>query len=204
MSSGAASRVLTPADRRFMDAALACAFGALGGTAPNPAVGCLIVKHGRVLAAAATAPGGRPHAERLALDIAGPDARGATAYVTLEPCAHTGKTPPCADALVEAGLAEVVIACRDPFAQVDGRGVAILKSAGVPVIEGLRRGAAETLNAGFFETVRTGMALDVTDPRSGLVDAAFERLAGESDADALRRAAAQGLTRVRLTGAGAT
>jgi len=103
VSEPSASRPVTPADRRFMDAALACAYAALGSTAPNPAVGCLIVKAGRVLAAAATAPGGRPHAETQALALAGPAARGARAYVTLEPCAHHGQTPPCAEALVKGG-----------------------------------------------------------------------------------------------------
>ena len=187
-----------------MDAALACAFGALGSTAPNPAVGCVIVKAGRVLAAAATAPGGRPHAETQALALAGAEARGASAYVTLEPCAHHGQTPPCADALVEAGIGEVIIACGDPFAEVNGRGAAILWAAGIPVIEGVRRDAAEALNAGFFETVRSGRALAVEDDRPGLVDAHLEMQAGETPEDALARAAADGLTRVRLVRSGET
>jgi diaminohydroxyphosphoribosylaminopyrimidine deaminase / 5-amino-6-(5-phosphoribosylamino)uracil reductase len=198
VSGAEGSRPVTPEDRRFMDAALAYAYAALGSTAPNPAVGCVIVKDGRVLAAAATAAGGRPHAETQALALAGGAARGATVYVTLEPCAHHGQTPPCAEALVEAGVGAVVIACRDPFAQVDGRGAAILKSAGIRVIENIRREAAEALNAGFFETVRTGRALAVEDDRPGLADACFEMRAGETAEEALARAGGAGLTRVRL------
>ena len=101
-----------------MRAALALAGRGLGGTWPNPSVGCVLVQPGpdgdRVVGRGVTQPGGRPHAERVALDMAGPLARGATAYVTLEPCSHTGRTPPCADALVNAGLNRVVAAMRDP------------------------------------------------------------------------------------------
>jgi diaminohydroxyphosphoribosylaminopyrimidine deaminase/5-amino-6-(5-phosphoribosylamino)uracil reductase len=194
----ASGRAITLDDLRYMDAALACAFAALGATAPNPAVGCLIVKSGRVLGAAATAQGGRPHAETQALAQAGDAARGATAYVTLEPCAHYGQTPPCAEALVAAGMAEVVIACRDPFDEVDGRGAAILRAAGISVVEGVRREAAQALNAGFFQTLAQGRALAVEDPRSGLVDRAFQQRQGEDAATALSRAAKAGLTRVRL------
>ena len=200
----ASARAILAQDLRFMDVALAHAFAALGTTAPNPAVGCVLVKDGHILAAAATAPGGRPHAETQALDIAGAQARGATAYVTLEPCAHHGRTPPCAEALAKAGVGEVIIACRDPFAQVDGRGAAILCEAGIRVIDGVRREAAEALNAGFFSTVLTGRALHVEDPRSGLIDAVVERGAGESAGEALERAAKTGLTRVTLTGGDAT
>lgn len=200
----APARAILAQDLRFMDVALAQAFAALGTTAPNPAVGCVLVKDGHILATAATAPGGRPHAETRALAIAAEDARGATAYVTLEPCAHHGRTPPCAEALAAAGVAEVVIACRDPFAQVDGRGAAILREAGIRVIDGVRREAAEALNAGFFSTVLTGRALHVEDPRSGLIDAVVERGAGERAGEALERAAKAGLTRVRLTGGDAT
>jgi diaminohydroxyphosphoribosylaminopyrimidine deaminase/5-amino-6-(5-phosphoribosylamino)uracil reductase len=192
------SRAVTLEDWRFMDAALACAFGALGSTAPNPAVGCVIVQQGRVVARAATASSGRPHAETQALAIAGEAARGAQVYVTLEPCAHYGQTPPCAKALADAGVAEVIIACRDPFAQVNGRGVEILKSAGVHVLEGVRKAQAEAANAGFFQALKTRQAIEVVDDRSGLADAALEVVAGESKDAALSRAAAAGLTRVRL------
>lgn len=204
MSAAASSRPVTPADLRFMDAALALAYARLGATAPNPAVGCLIVRQGRVIAAAATAPGGRPHAETQALDLAGAGARGASIYVTLEPCAHHGRTPPCAEALVRAGPGEVLIGCADPFTQVDGRGSAILKAAGIPVIEPVREARAQALNAGFFETVRHGRALAVDDDRPGLADASVTLDTGETAQDALIRAAGQGLTRVRLIGPGET
>ncbi len=186
-----------PVDRRFMDAALAQAFAALGSTAPNPAVGCVLVKDGRVLAAAATAPGGRPHAERLAIDKAGVAAQGATAYVSLEPCAHHGVTPPCAEALAEAGVARVVIACRDPFPKVDGQGVAILKAAGITVETGLREAEARLLNAGFFMRLESGKPLLAEDPRPALFDAELSAEPGESEDDALRRLGEAGATRVR-------
>ncbi|HJU11337.1 MAG TPA: bifunctional diaminohydroxyphosphoribosylaminopyrimidine deaminase/5-amino-6-(5-phosphoribosylamino)uracil reductase RibD, partial [Candidatus Binataceae bacterium] len=99
----------------------------LGLTSPNPAVGCVIVRDGKVVGRNATAPGGRPHAEPQAIAEAGDLARGATAYVSLEPCAHFGQTPPCARALVDAGVSRVVIGCLDPYPPVRGRGVAILK-----------------------------------------------------------------------------
>ena len=190
-------RPVTLDDLRFMDAALAHAYQALGSTAPNPAVGCVLVKDGRILAAASTAAGGRPHAEAQALEIAGEAANGATAYVTLEPCAHYGATPPCADALVKAGVAEVVVACLDPFEKVDGRGIEILKSAGAGVVTQVRREEAERLNAGFFSLVRTGQPIAERDPRPALYD---QDLAASPDAldAALEAAGAAGITRVRL------
>ena len=103
-----------PADAVHMRAALAMARRNLGQTWPNPSVGCVLVKDGRVIGRGVTAPGGRPHAEIIALAIAGPAARGATAYVTLEPCSHHGRTPPCADALIAAGVVRVVVATGDP------------------------------------------------------------------------------------------
>jgi len=187
----------TPDDRRFMDAALAQAFAALGATAPNPAVGCVLVKDGRLLAAAATAAGGRPHAETQALAAAGDAARGATAYVSLEPCAHHGVTPPCAEALANAGLARCVIACRDPFPAVDGAGLAILDAAGVDIVCGVREAEAQALNAGFFQRLSTGLPLVASDPRPALFDAELDRLAGEDEHDALARLGAAGMTRVR-------
>ncbi len=137
-------------DTDHMRAALALARRGLGQTWPNPSVGCVIVKDGRVLGRAVTAPGGRPHAETQALAIAGAAARGATAYVTLEPCSHHGKTPPCAAALIAAGIARVVIATGDPDLRVSGRGVAMLRAAGVEVVEGLGGAEAREINAGFF------------------------------------------------------
>lgn len=180
-----------------MDTALALAYARLGATAPNPAVGCVIVTANRIVGAAATAPGGRPHAEPQALEQAGASARGATVYVTLEPCAHHGKTPPCAEALVAAQPAEVVIACRDPFEHVAGRGVSLLKAAGIAVVEGVREAEAMTLNAGFFQRLETGRPLLAQDTRASLYDADLEVEAGEDIDTALARLGAQGLTRVR-------
>lgn len=139
-----------------MDAALALAARGLGRVWPNPSVGCVIVKDGKVLGRARTADGGRPHAEPQALAQAGKAAQGATAYVTLEPCAHTGKTPPCANALIAAGIARVVIAQRDPDPRVDGGGVALLRAAGIEVIEGVREASARALQSGFLRRIVTG------------------------------------------------
>src|ERR1700679_864922 len=118
-----------------MHHALTLAGRALGRVAPNPAVGCVIVSpDGRVVGRGMTQDGGRPHAETVALAQAGEAARGATAYVTLEPCAHQGQTPPCADALIEAGVACVVAATKDPDPRVSGRGLERLRAAGVEVV----------------------------------------------------------------------
>ncbi len=108
-----------------------------GQTGTNPSVGCLIVRDGVVIGSAVTAVGGRPHAETQALAMAGEAARGATAYVTLEPCSHYGRTPPCANALVEAGIARVVVALKDPDPRVSGKGLTILQSAGIEVVTGV-------------------------------------------------------------------
>jgi diaminohydroxyphosphoribosylaminopyrimidine deaminase/5-amino-6-(5-phosphoribosylamino)uracil reductase len=142
------------ADNHFMRSALSLARRGLGRVAPNPSVGCVIVKDGIVLAQARTADGGRPHAETIAIEQAGPAARGATVYVTLEPCAHQGQTGPCAEALVKAGVHRVVIACTDPDLRVSGKGVAILKKGGIQVDEGVCRAEAEEINKGFFLRVR--------------------------------------------------
>lgn len=133
-----------------MDHALGLARRGLGNTWPNPAVGCVIIKDGRVLGRGWTQPGGRPHAEIRALAQAGPGARGATAYVTLEPCAHHGKTPPCAEALIAAGITRVVTALTDPDARVSGRGHAMLRAAGITVTQGVRADAAWQLQRGFL------------------------------------------------------
>ncbi len=129
----------TREDERFMAAALRLARHNLGLTSTNPSVGCLIVKEGKILGRAVTAPGGRPHAETQALAETGEEARGATAYVTLEPCSHHGKTPPCADALIAAGIARVVISILDPDERVAGRGVVMLREAGIDVDVGVLR-----------------------------------------------------------------
>ncbi len=140
--------------------ALALARRALGTTAPNPAVGCVIVSgEGRIVGRGFTRKGGRPHAETVALAEAGEAARGATAYVTLEPCAHQGETPPCAGALVAAGVARVVAALEDPDPRVSGRGIAMLWDAGVQVATGVLADEAAALNAGFFLRVKENRPL---------------------------------------------
>lgn len=139
-----------------MALALSLAGRGLGNVWPNPAVGCVIVGHGRILGRGWTQPGGRPHAERRALDQAGDAARGATAYVTLEPCAHHGHTPPCAEALVAAGVSRVVTAQTDPDPRVAGRGHAMLRAAGVEVTEGMLEPEARALQAGFLMRVTQG------------------------------------------------
>src|SRR6185295_8650568 len=125
-------------DEAHMRHALALAARALGRVAPNPAVGCVIVSpEGRVVGRGWTAPGGRPHAETTALTQAGRLAKGATAYVTLEPCAHQGQTPPCAKALVHVGAKRVAAAVTDPDPRVKGKGFEMLRAAGVEVTEGV-------------------------------------------------------------------
>lgn len=141
-------------DRRFMAAAIRLSSRHLGLTSTNPSVGTLIVRddgNGPVIVGqGVTAPGGRPHAEPQALHEAGERARGATAYVTLEPCAHHGRTPPCAEALVAAGVARVVGAASDPDPRVSGRGYAILRAAGIAVVEGVLAEEAAGMMAGYL------------------------------------------------------
>jgi diaminohydroxyphosphoribosylaminopyrimidine deaminase/5-amino-6-(5-phosphoribosylamino)uracil reductase len=126
---------------------------------PNPAVGCVLVRDGVVVGRGWTQPGGRPHAETEAIARAGDAARGAAAYVSLEPCAHTGKSPPCAEALVAAGIARAVVAVEDPDPRVCGRGIARLRAAGIRVDVGACAAEAGELNAGFFLRVSEGRPL---------------------------------------------
>jgi len=142
-----------------MAAALALGRRGLGRVWPNPAVGCVLAHGRRVVGRGWTQPGGRPHAEAEALARAGAAARGATCYVTLEPCSHTGRTPPCADALIEAGIARVVVAAGDPDPRVSGRGLARLSAAGVAVEQGLGEAEAAFDNAGFFTRIAAGRPL---------------------------------------------
>lgn len=140
-----------------MQHALALARRGLGRVAPNPAVGCVIVTaEGRVVGRGWTQPGGRPHAETEALKQAGAAAKGAAAFVTLEPCAHHGQTPPCSDALVAAGVSTVVAALEDPDPRVSGKGFTRLREAGVEVRTGVLREEAAELNAGFLLRLREG------------------------------------------------
>jgi diaminohydroxyphosphoribosylaminopyrimidine deaminase/5-amino-6-(5-phosphoribosylamino)uracil reductase len=166
-------------DVSHMRAALGLARRGLGQCWPNPTVGCVIVRDGRVVGRAVTAPGGRPHAEPLALAMAGAEARGATAYVTLEPCCHHGRTGPCTDAFVAAGIARVVVAVRDCDPRVNGQGIARLRAAGVAVEEGLLAAEAEALNAGFFLRIRHNRPL-VTLKLATTLDGRIATRAGES------------------------
>ena len=138
----------------MMRAALALARRSLGRTWPNPAVGCVIVKDGVIVGRGRTQDGGRPHAEVDALNQAGDAAHGATAYVTLEPCSHFGKSPPCADALIKAGVVKVVSAMEDPNPQVHGQGHARLRAAGIEVEVGAGAKEAAEINAGFLLQLR--------------------------------------------------
>ena len=169
----------TPDDIAHMRAALALARRGLGNTWPNPSVGCVVVKDGRVVGRAVTAPGGRPHAEPAALAMAGAQARGATAYVTLEPCCHWGRTPPCTDALIQAGIARVVIAARDPDPRVNSHGIARLRAAGIVVDEGVLEAEARETTAGFHLRMSTGRPL-VTLKLASTLDGRIATRAGES------------------------
>ena len=133
-----------------MGLALALGRRGQGQVWPNPAVGCVLVRQGRIVGRGWTQPGGRPHAEVVALTQAGALAKGATAYVTLEPCAHTGKTPPCAQALIDAQVARVVVALQDDDPRVNGQGIAMLHAAGIKVNTGCRADEAAHDHAGFL------------------------------------------------------
>lgn len=144
---------MTAPDDRFMRLALALGRRGLGCTWPNPAVGAVLVNGGRIVGRGWTQPGGRPHAEVVALAQAGDAARGATLYVTLEPCAHHGKTPPCAEAVIKAGVARVVSALEDPDVRVAGRGHTMLRNAGIDVVVGTGAAQARHDNGGFLSRI---------------------------------------------------
>ncbi|MFZ4762353.1 MAG: bifunctional diaminohydroxyphosphoribosylaminopyrimidine deaminase/5-amino-6-(5-phosphoribosylamino)uracil reductase RibD [Alphaproteobacteria bacterium] len=148
------ANLFSSTDHALMQQALRVAEFGLGLTWPNPSVGCVIAKNCHVVGIGATAAGGRPHAEIMALQQAGALAQGADVYVTLEPCAHIGQTPPCAMALIEAGVKRVVIATADPYPQVAGRGIMLLQQAGIVVEVGLCAAEAQHSHAGFFSLVQ--------------------------------------------------
>ncbi|MGH6988730.1 MAG: bifunctional diaminohydroxyphosphoribosylaminopyrimidine deaminase/5-amino-6-(5-phosphoribosylamino)uracil reductase RibD [Stellaceae bacterium] len=166
-------------DLQHMNAALALARRGLGRVWPNPAVGCVIVKDDAVVGRGWTQPGGRPHAETEALRRAGREALGATMFVTLEPCGHWGKTPPCADAIVNAGMARVVASLEDPHPKVKGGGFARLREAGIAVETGLGNDAAREINAGFFQRLDIGRPL-VTLKMASTLDGRIALASGES------------------------
>ncbi|WP_276202401.1 bifunctional diaminohydroxyphosphoribosylaminopyrimidine deaminase/5-amino-6-(5-phosphoribosylamino)uracil reductase RibD [Ruegeria marisrubri] len=150
---------MSDSDTRYMALALSLGRRGQGTCWPNPAVGCVIVRDGRIVGRGWTQPGGRPHGETQALAQAGEAARGATAYVSLEPCAHHGKTPPCAEALIAAGVARVVCAVEDSDPRVAGQGIAMLRDAGVEVTTGVLRDQAARDHAGFFMKTEQGRPL---------------------------------------------
>ncbi len=137
-------------DKHFMSIALNLAYRGLGNVAPNPAVGCVIVKHKRILSRGWTQPGGRPHAEYMAIHSARESVKGATMYVTLEPCVHYGKTAPCVDYIIKSGIKRVVIAIQDPDKRVDGIGVKKLEDNNLEVDYGICQEEAKILNIGYF------------------------------------------------------
>ncbi len=178
-------------DAWHMRHALMLAHRALGRTAENPPVGCVIVREGRVVGVGRTADEGRPHAETQALAMAGDRARGATVYVTLEPCAHHGQTPPCTDALVAAGVRRVVAATTDPDPRVNGGGLEILEKAGIEIRSGLLEREARWLLAGFIlrhEACRPFVQLKLAVSADGAIAAAPGVPTAITSEQALRRA----------------
>ncbi|WP_200140086.1 MULTISPECIES: bifunctional diaminohydroxyphosphoribosylaminopyrimidine deaminase/5-amino-6-(5-phosphoribosylamino)uracil reductase RibD [unclassified Pseudomonas] len=186
----------TDADHRHMTRALELAARGRFTTRPNPQVGCVIVNQGHVVGEGWHERAGEPHAEVHALKRAAAAARGATAYVTLEPCAHHGRTPPCYQALLQAGIERVVVACEDPFHKVAGRGIAFLREAGIAVDVGVMRREAQELNKGFLSSARRGrpwvtlkMAMSL-DGRTALADGRSKWITGaaaRTDVHRLRR-----------------
>ncbi|MEE2945118.1 MAG: bifunctional diaminohydroxyphosphoribosylaminopyrimidine deaminase/5-amino-6-(5-phosphoribosylamino)uracil reductase RibD [Pseudomonadota bacterium] len=170
---------MSKADRRFMALALELGRRGQGRTWPNPAVGCVIVKDGRVVGRGWTQPGGRPHAEPVALAQAGGAAKGATAYVTLEPCSHHGKTPPCCEALIAAQVARVVVALEDSDPRVSGRGFKMLRDAGIEVVEGVMAEEAARDLRGFFLKTEQGRPF-VTLKLATTLDGRIATATGES------------------------
>lgn len=166
-------------DDYFMGVALGLAKRGLGTTSPNPSVGAVIVKEGRIIAAAHTAKGGRPHAEVLALQQAGAEAKGATLYVTLEPCCHVGVTPPCAEAVIAAQFSRIVIATQDSDPRVSGKAIARLKTAGIDIACNIREQEARQVNAGFFSVIERGLPL-VTVKLATTLDGKIASMTGKS------------------------
>lgn len=166
-------------DARWMALALSLGARGLGEVWPNPAVGCVLVRAGRVVGRGRTARGGRPHAEVMALEQAGDLVRGACAYVSLEPCNHVGQTGPCAQALIDAGVARVVVAVEDPDARVAGGGIARLRAAGIEVVVGVLAAEADRAHAGFFARVRDGRPM-VTLKVATSLDGRIATASGES------------------------
>lgn len=170
---------MNPGDMAHMRAALGLARRGLGTTWPNPSVGCVIVQGDRVVGRGYTQPGGRPHAEPVALEMAGEQAKGATVYVTLEPCCHWGRSPPCTDALIAAGVARVVVATTDPDDRVNGQGLEKLAGAGIAVESGLLEAEAQAILIGFNARVTLGRPM-VTLKLASTLDGRIATHSGES------------------------
>ena len=185
------------ADQAFMAQAIALATGRMGETWPNPAVGCVIVKDGEVVSQAATAPGGRPHAEEQAVPAAGDKARGSTAYVTMEPCgARSSGRSSCSQFLAEAGVARVVVASVDPSPFASGRGVERLRQAGLTVETGLLADEAAVLYEGYLHRLETGRPMvRVSEDGQGF-DARFAASPRADLTTELQRLGEAGYTRV--------
>jgi diaminohydroxyphosphoribosylaminopyrimidine deaminase / 5-amino-6-(5-phosphoribosylamino)uracil reductase len=185
MSAGAPSS--SGSDERFMARALELARAQLGKTAPNPTVGCVIVRNGQIVGEGATGPGGRPHAEEIALAAAGEKADDACAYVSLEPCStRSSGALSCSQRFVEAGIGRVVVACEDPHT-FGAHGISRLGAAGVEVMLGVMRDEAERLNSGFFKVVRSGRPWLAIDNDASIYDAEFDLKRDESYEAALDR-----------------
>jgi diaminohydroxyphosphoribosylaminopyrimidine deaminase/5-amino-6-(5-phosphoribosylamino)uracil reductase len=147
---------MTNSDHKFMNLAINISKKNIGSTGSNPSVGCVVVKNGEIIATGVTAHGGRPHAETVAIKKAGKNSVQATLYVTLEPCAHFGKTSPCVDLIINSGIAKVVIAVIDPDLRVNGAGIKKLKEAGITVVIGVLEKEAREVNQGFFAVKTIG------------------------------------------------
>ncbi|MDA3869722.1 MAG: bifunctional diaminohydroxyphosphoribosylaminopyrimidine deaminase/5-amino-6-(5-phosphoribosylamino)uracil reductase RibD [Gammaproteobacteria bacterium] len=193
-------------DHLFMQRALRLAQKGLYGTDPNPRVGCVVVKGGNIVGEGWHRKAGEPHAEVLALRQAGAEAENATAYVTLEPCSHTGKTPPCAEALIKAGVSRVVVAMRDPNPQVSGQGLKKLQTSGIKVECGLMETQARALNPGFIKRMETGrpyvrvkMAMSL-DGRTAMASGESQWITGEAARQDVQRLRAR--SSAVLTGIG--
>jgi diaminohydroxyphosphoribosylaminopyrimidine deaminase/5-amino-6-(5-phosphoribosylamino)uracil reductase len=185
-------------DKRWMNDALELARKSVGLASPNPAVGCVLVKNGSIVGQGFHEYERRDHAEIVALGLAGGEARGATAYVTLEPCCHTGRTPPCTEALIEAGVARVVAATSDPNPAVNGSGIERLRAAGITIEAGFLARQAQELNDGFaryiqtrlpFVILKAGLSLDgrIAPPPGKLPVGAPVMLTGEESRAAVQR-----------------
>ncbi|MBB3411411.1 diaminohydroxyphosphoribosylaminopyrimidine deaminase/5-amino-6-(5-phosphoribosylamino)uracil reductase [Rhizobium sp. BK316] len=187
--------IVQPEDERFMAAAIRLSRWHTGQTSTNPSVGCVIVRDGAIVGRAVTALGGRPHAEPQALAEAGELARGATAYVTLEPCSHHGKTPPCAEALIAHGVGRIVISVTDPDVRVSGRGIAMLQAAGIEVTSGVLEEEGRQSLAGYltrqtknrpYVTLKLAVSADGMIGRAGVGQVAITGSEARAQVQALR------------------